>query len=58
MLTLVNGILIDGTGAGPMAGAVLLIQGEHILAVGPRMAVNLPSGARTHNLQGAAMLPA
>ena len=57
MLALVNGLLIDGTGAQPVPEAALLIQGETILAVGPREEVDLPKGVRTLDLQGAALLP-
>jgi len=57
MLALVNGILIDGTGSQPVPDAVLLIQAERIVAVGRRTEVNLPSGVRTIDLEGAAMLP-
>ncbi len=57
MLALVHGLLIDGTGASPVQDAILLIQGNRIISVGPASVVDLPPGIRTIDLQGAAMLP-
>ncbi len=57
-LVLVGGTLIDGTGAEPLPDAVLVIQGERIVAVGPRGEVELPPDARRVDLpEGARMLP-
>ncbi len=57
MLALVNGLLIDGTGAQPVPNAAVLIKGDRILAVGVGGNVDLPRGVRTLDLEGAAMLP-
>jgi imidazolonepropionase-like amidohydrolase len=51
------GTLIDGTGAGPVADAVLVIWGKVIVDVGPRDTVSLPDGAQVIELEGATMLP-
>ena len=49
------GRLIDGTGAAPIANAVILIAGERITAVGPN--VDIPDGAEVIDLSGATVLP-
>jgi imidazolonepropionase-like amidohydrolase len=63
-LALVNGRLIDGTGADPLPDAVVLISGDRIVAAGPRAAVTIPPGARVPrggcalvDVQGATILP-
>ncbi len=56
-LVLVNGTLIDGTGAEPMVDAVLMIQEARIVAVGSRADVSIPSGVQTIDVQGATILP-
>jgi imidazolonepropionase-like amidohydrolase len=56
-LVLINGTLIDGTGSDPISNAVLVIQGERILAVGSQEEVKIPSGANVIDLAGAALLP-
>ena len=57
VLTLVNGTLIDGTGADPLLDAALVIQEGRITAVGPRAEINLPDGAKIIDVQGATILP-
>jgi imidazolonepropionase-like amidohydrolase len=49
------GRLIDGTGAGPVANAVIVIENGRITAVGPRVAV--PAGARVIDLSGMTVMP-
>jgi len=56
-LAIVNGTLIDGTGAGPIKDAVLIVQGEHIVAVGTRSSIDIPEGAQIIDVQGATILP-
>ncbi len=56
-LALVNGTLIDGTGAAPVAGAVVLIRGERIVAAAPAGAVGVPAGAQVIDVAGATILP-
>ncbi len=56
-LALVNATLIDGTGADPLAEAVVLIQGDRIVAVGPRGTINFAPETQTIDLQGATILP-
>lgn len=45
-LALVNGTVIDGTGSNPISNAVLVIQGERIMAIGSQGKVKIPRGAR------------
>jgi imidazolonepropionase-like amidohydrolase len=47
--------LVDGTGAPPLAPAVVLVEGERITAVGADLAI--PAGARVIDLGGATLLP-
>lgn len=56
-LALINGTLIDGNGLDPIPNAVLVIQGERIVAVGSKRDVKIPAGARVINLNGATILP-
>ncbi len=56
-LALVNGILIDGSGADPLPDVVLVIRAGRIAAAGPRAAVTIPAGARVVDVQGATILP-
>jgi imidazolonepropionase-like amidohydrolase len=47
--------LVDGTGAPPLAPALVLVEGERITAVGADLAI--PAGARVIDLGGATLLP-
>jgi imidazolonepropionase-like amidohydrolase len=49
------GTLIDGTGAAPVRNAVIVVQGERIVAAGAGVAV--PAGARLIDLSGYTVLP-
>jgi imidazolonepropionase-like amidohydrolase len=57
VLALVNGRLIDGTGAAPMDNAVVLIQDGRLMEVGVVGEVAIPQKARQVDLQGATILP-
>jgi imidazolonepropionase-like amidohydrolase len=56
-LALVNGTLIDGTGAEPIPDAVLVIQGERIVAAGSREEIEIPREALIIDLEGTTLLP-
>lgn len=56
-LALVNGTLIDGTGAAPLADAVVVIRDQRIVAVGARATVPIPTGAQVIDVRGATILP-
>ncbi|MGZ8337529.1 MAG: amidohydrolase family protein, partial [Allosphingosinicella sp.] len=45
-LAIVGGTVIDGTGAAPRPNTTVLIDGERIIAVGPRASVDVPTDAR------------
>jgi imidazolonepropionase-like amidohydrolase len=49
--------VIDGTGAPPLQNAVVVLQGDHIVSVGPAGKVVVPSGARIEELNGKYLLP-
>jgi imidazolonepropionase-like amidohydrolase len=49
--------LIDGTGADPVADAVVVVQGGYVTAVGPRAQVTIPTGTHTIDVGGATILP-
>ncbi len=51
------GTLIDGTGADPLPDAALVIQGDRIVAVGPRTQVIIPPDAQVIQLPQATILP-
>ena len=55
MLALKNAFLIDGTGAGPISGATVLIEGKAISAAGS--AVPIPERAQVIDLGGKTLLP-
>ena len=52
-----NGTLIDGNGGTPVADAAVLIQDEHIRAVGRKAEVNAPGDATLIDAQGGYILP-
>jgi len=56
-LALVNGTLIDGTGAGPLPDAALVVQGKQIGSVGLRARVKIPAHAQVVDVGGATILP-
>jgi imidazolonepropionase-like amidohydrolase len=49
--------LFDGTGAAPIANAVIVITGDHITAVGTASKVSVPAGAKVVDLGTATLLP-
>jgi imidazolonepropionase-like amidohydrolase len=52
-----NATIIDGTGAPPTPGAVLLVRDGQIERVGPAEAVDLPEGAERIDLGGKFVIP-
>ncbi len=57
MKALVGATLIDGAGGPPLADSAVLLDGERILAVGPRGAVDIPPQAEEVDLTGLTLLP-
>jgi imidazolonepropionase-like amidohydrolase len=56
-LALVNGTLVDGTGAAAVPNALVLIDGERIVYAGTGQGVALPAGIETIDVQGGSILP-
>ncbi len=56
-LVLLNGTLIDGTGADPVTNAAIVIENELITAVGKLSEMNLPSDAEIIDVNGSTILP-
>ena len=56
-LALVGGTLIDATGKPPVPNAVVLIQGDRIVAAGPRSSITIPTSARIVDVTGKFLLP-
>ncbi len=49
--------VIDGTGAGPVRDAVIVIEGNRITAVGPSSTITIPSGAKRIDATGKFIIP-
>jgi imidazolonepropionase-like amidohydrolase len=56
-LALVGGTLIDGTGKPATPNAVVVIEGDRIVAVGPRATIKIPDGAKIVDVTGKFLLP-
>ena len=57
-LTAITGAtLIDGTGAPPVADAVVVVEGDRIRAAGPKAAVAVPPGATVIDAAGRFVVP-
>lgn len=56
-LAIVNGLLIDGTGADPIPDGVVVVAGNRIAAVGAAGDVEIPAEARVIDAMGGAILP-
>ena len=56
-IALIGGTLIDVTGKPPTQNAVVLIEGDHIVAAGPRSAITIPYGAKIIDASGRFLLP-
>lgn len=57
VLVVRGGVLIDGTGATPVANAVMVIRDGRIIAVGKTGAVAVPDGARVIDARGKWIIP-
>jgi imidazolonepropionase-like amidohydrolase len=56
-LAIVNGTLVDGTGAEAVPNAVLLIAGDRIVAAGPAATLSVPADTKTIDAGGGTILP-
>lgn len=52
-----GGTVIDGTGAPPLPGGTVLIEGERITAVGPGSEITLPEAAQVIDARGKWIIP-
>jgi len=57
MKVLAGATLIDGTGAAPVGDAAVVIDGDRIIATGPRASMPPPGGAEVIDLAGLTLLP-
>ncbi len=56
-LAIVGGLLIDGHEGPPVPGAVVLVDGNRIVAVGSRDALDVPDGAQVLDATGMTIMP-
>lgn len=56
-IAIVNGDLIDATGAPPKLGYTLIIEGERITTVGSHDKVEIPDGAQVIDAEGMTIMP-
>ncbi|HJP92380.1 MAG TPA: amidohydrolase family protein [Pyrinomonadaceae bacterium] len=56
-LALVGGTLIDVTGKPATPNSVVLIEGDRIVAAGPRSTITIPNGAKMVDVAGKFLLP-
>jgi imidazolonepropionase-like amidohydrolase len=56
-LVISGATLVDGTGAPPVADAVVVVEGNRIVAAGPRAKVPVPNGARVVDARGRWVMP-
>lgn len=56
-LVLLGGTLIDGTGKPPVKNSAVVIQGDRIIAAGPKSEVKIPAGATVANASDKFLVP-
>jgi imidazolonepropionase-like amidohydrolase len=57
VIALHNGLIIDGTGADPLAKGTVLVEEPNIVGVGPSDRLTIPADARVIDLGGRTILP-
>ncbi|MBC7974251.1 MAG: amidohydrolase family protein, partial [Myxococcales bacterium] len=57
VIALVGGNLIDGTGRPAIPDAVVVIDGDRIVAAGPRAQIAIPAGTTTIDVAGRSIVP-
>ena len=57
VIAITGGTLIDGTGRAPLSDAVVIINGDSIVAVGRRGRIRIPVGARVIDARGLIIAP-
>lgn len=56
-IAIVGGMLVDGNGGPPVHDSVVVIEGQKIVAVGPRGTVTIPSNAKIISAAGMTVMP-
>ncbi|MEJ7615726.1 MAG: D-aminoacylase [Pyrinomonadaceae bacterium] len=56
-IAIVGATLIDGSGGAPVRGAVVILKGDEIIAVGRRGSLKVPRGARIIDARGLVLAP-
>lgn len=56
-LVLLGGTIIDVTGKPPIENSAVVIQGDRIIAAGPRSQVSIPKGALIQDVSGKSLVP-
>ncbi len=56
-LSLINGMLIDGTGADATPDGAVIIKNERIVSSGPRKQIKIPTNSTIIDVQGGTILP-
>ncbi len=56
-IALVGARLVDGTGAPPIEDATVVVDGDKIVAAGPRASTTVPAGAKMIDVKGATIVP-
>ncbi|MFN6934485.1 MAG: amidohydrolase family protein, partial [Tsuneonella sp.] len=56
-VALLGATIVDGNGGKPIEDGVILLDGDRIVAVGPRATLNLPAGARRIDVSGKWITP-
>ena len=54
---IVGARLIDGTGRAPVDNSVVIVNGDRIIAAGPRASVQIPPGATAVDAAGKTLIP-
>ncbi len=57
LLALTHVLLVDGTGGAPKPDQTIVIRAGKIVAVGPAASVQVPTGARTMDMNGSTVIP-
>src|SRR4051812_43100463 len=57
LVAITNGRLLDGSGRAPIPNAIVVIEGDHIRAAGPRSRVHIPDGAEVVDAGGFVIAP-
>src|SRR5918992_4077617 len=57
IIVLLGATLIDGSGRAPLRNSIVILEGDKIVAVGPRSKVRVPEGAQVIDARGLVVAP-